>query len=189
MNIDGKPYRSIWLNADGWTVDIIDQTLLPHDFSICSLTCSHDAARAIRSMQVRGAPLIGATAAYGMALAMRENSDDGHVGRTAAQFLETRPTAVNLHWALSRMTRELLALPDIDGAYELEAGPGGAQCRRTSATPDLEMGIETLGARYLGAHRFATFARAGLVRGDDAAITTADRMFDWSALPWCPEDF
>jgi methylthioribose-1-phosphate isomerase len=111
MNIGGKPYRSIWLNSDGWSVDIIDQTRLPHDFSICSLTSTNDAAVAIRSMQVRGAPLIGATAAYGMALAMGERSDDAHIERTAAQLLETRPTAVNLRWALSRVSRELLSLP------------------------------------------------------------------------------
>lgn len=122
MNIDGKPYRSIWLNADGWSVDIIDQTQLPHDFSICSLMGVDEAAEAIRSMQVRGAPLIGATAAYGMALAMGKQTDDRHVERSAAQLLETRPTAVNLRWALSRMTGELLPLPAAarrDAAYDL----------------------------------------------------------------------
>jgi len=122
MKIGDKSYRSIWLNRDGWSVDIIDQTLLPHDFRIRTLKSVDDAAGAIRSMQVRGAPLIGATAAYGMALAMRKQADDGHIERTARMLLATRPTAVNLRWALSRMTEMLLPLPlneRSDAAYEL----------------------------------------------------------------------
>ena len=74
MNVDGAPYRTIWLGEDGWSVDIIDQTKLPHAFEVVRLARVSDAARAIRDMEVRGAPLIGATAAYGMALAMREDS-------------------------------------------------------------------------------------------------------------------
>jgi len=122
MKVGNKPYRSIWLNRDGWSVDIIDQTLLPHEFSIRPLKNPDDAAEAIRSMQVRGAPLIGATAAYGMALATRVQADDGYLQRTAQMLLATRPTAVNLRWALSRMNDALLALPAASreaAAYDL----------------------------------------------------------------------
>ena len=94
MRIDGKPYRTIWLADDGWSVEIIDQTRLPHDFAITRLTTLEEAAHAIRAMLVRGAPLIGATAAYGMALALRRNPDD--VGRAYDMLLATRPTAINL---------------------------------------------------------------------------------------------
>ena len=100
MKVDGKPYRSIWLDDDGWSVAIIDQTKLPHAFVETRLTTLDDAAHAIRSMQVRGAPLIGATAAYGMALAMRQDPSDAMLATAYDQLLATRPTAVNLRWAL-----------------------------------------------------------------------------------------
>lgn len=122
MKVGNKSYRSIWQNNDGWSVDIIDQTLLPHDFIIRSLKSEEDAAEAISSMRVRGAPLIGATAAYGMALAMRSRADDIHLVQSAQMLLETRPTAVNLRWALSRMTHALQPLPAIErpaAAYDL----------------------------------------------------------------------
>lgn len=122
MKIGGKPYRSIWLDDDGWSVDIIDQTRLPHELCIASLASPEDAAIAISTMQVRGAPLIGATAAYGMALAMRIHADDQDIERTAAMLLATRPTAVNLRWALSRLTRKLLGSTPSErpaAAYEL----------------------------------------------------------------------
>ena len=99
MRIDGKPFRSIWLNQDGWSVDIIDQTLLPHALAIHSLKSVDDAAEAIRTMRVRGAPLIGATAAYGMALAMKAQADDAMLEQARDLLLATRPTAVNLRWA------------------------------------------------------------------------------------------
>lgn len=103
MKIDGTPYRTIWLNKDGWSVAIIDQTRLPFELIVETLRSRDDAAHAIRSMQVRGAPLIGATAAYGMALAMREDPGDEHLQRSYALLLATRPTAVNLRWALDEM--------------------------------------------------------------------------------------
>jgi methylthioribose-1-phosphate isomerase len=109
MNVDGKPCRTIWLGADGWSVEIIDQTRLPHAFAIERVGSLEDAARAIRDMQVRGAPLIGATAAYGMALAMRADASDAHLKEAYATLALTRPTAVNLRWALDRM-RSVLAL-------------------------------------------------------------------------------
>jgi methylthioribose-1-phosphate isomerase len=102
VQVAGQPYRSIWLDEDGWAVRIIDQTLLPHDFRILRLETLKEAAHAIAEMQVRGAPLIGATAAYGLALALRERADDAHLEAAAKTLLATRPTAVNLRWALQR---------------------------------------------------------------------------------------
>src|SRR5437773_9663534 len=107
MQVDGVPYRTIWLSGDGRTVDIIDQTLLPHDFRIVRLEMLEDAARAIRTMQVRGAPLIGVTAAYGLCLALRADPSDAALERACAALLATRPTAVNLRWALARMRAAL----------------------------------------------------------------------------------
>src|SRR5687768_9112131 len=110
MKVDGKPYRTIWPAQDGWSVDIIDQTRLPHEFETVRLTSLDEAAHAIRAMLVRGAPLIGATAAYGMALALREDAGDRHLAHAHKILLATRPTAVNLHWALERMRRHLVEL-------------------------------------------------------------------------------
>jgi methylthioribose-1-phosphate isomerase len=111
MKIDGKDYRTIWLADDGWSVDIIDQTRLPHHFEIARLKNLEDAALAISDMLVRGAPLIGATAAYGMALAMHADHSDAMVALAHDTLLKTRPTAVNLKWALDRMRQKLSALP------------------------------------------------------------------------------
>jgi methylthioribose-1-phosphate isomerase len=111
MKVDGKHIRSIWLEPDGWTVSAIDQRLLPHDFVVARLTTCDAAADAIRSMLVRGAPLIGATAAYGMALAMRADSSDAALDRAYQKLIATRPTAINLKWALDEMRRLLRPLP------------------------------------------------------------------------------
>lgn len=108
MNVDGKPFRTIWLNDDGHTVEIIDQTKLPFEFIVIQLARCDDAATAIRDMWVRGAPLIGATAAYGMALAMDEDPSDENLGVAAEKLMATRPTAVNLRWAVDGM-KALLA--------------------------------------------------------------------------------
>jgi len=107
MNIDGKAFRTIFLAEDQWRVVIIDQTLLPHRFQLVHLSSLHDMARAISDMQVRGAPLIGAAAAYGMALAMRVDSSDASLHNAYDTLLQTRPTAVNLHWALDKMKAAL----------------------------------------------------------------------------------
>ena len=103
MKVDGTPYRTLWLAADGWAVEIIDQTKLPHAFVTVRLETVDATATAIRDMWVRGAPLIGATAAYGMALAMQADPTDANLERAVAQLLATRPTAVNLRWALDEM--------------------------------------------------------------------------------------
>ncbi len=113
MNVEGKHFRTIWLAGDGRSVEIIDQTKFPHRFEIVRLRSLDDAARAIRDMQVRGAPLIGATAAYGMALATCENAGDGALARAYETLHATRPTAINLKWALDRMMATLNPLgPD-----------------------------------------------------------------------------
>ncbi len=103
MKVDGKHTRSIWLEPDGWSVGVIDQTVLPHRFATLRLTTLADAAHAITSMQVRGAPLIGAAAAYGVCLALRADASDEALERAYATLLATRPTAINLKWALDEM--------------------------------------------------------------------------------------
>jgi methylthioribose-1-phosphate isomerase len=103
MKIDGKPTRTIWLEGDGATVGIIDQTLLPHRFVTARLATLQDAAHAIKSMQVRGAPLIGAAAAYGLWLALKADASDEALERAYATLHATRPTAINLKWALDEM--------------------------------------------------------------------------------------
>ncbi|HZV99054.1 MAG TPA: S-methyl-5-thioribose-1-phosphate isomerase [Methylophilaceae bacterium] len=111
MKVDGKPYRTIWLGPDGATVQAIDQTLLPHRFVVRDFKRMEDAERAIRTMIVRGAPLIGAAAAYGMALAMAEDPSDGMLVRAYETLLASRPTAVNLRWALDDLRALLSPLP------------------------------------------------------------------------------
>ena len=111
MKVNGKHTRTIWLEADGATVGTIDQTLLPHRFVTIVLTTLEDAARAIKTMQVRGAPLIGATAAFGMCLAARSDASDEALRCAYATLQATRPTAVNLKWALEEMMRVLRGAP------------------------------------------------------------------------------
>jgi S-methyl-5-thioribose-1-phosphate isomerase len=111
VNIKGKPYRTIWAAPDGWSVEIIDQTRLPHELAIVSLRTVEDAARAIKTMQVRGAPLIGATAAYGVCLALRADASDEALDGAIAFLAEQRPTAINLRWALEEMGRAVRNLP------------------------------------------------------------------------------
>jgi methylthioribose-1-phosphate isomerase len=103
MKVDGKPMRSIWLEPDGWSVGVIDQTALPHRFATARLLTLDDAAHAIRTMLIRGAPLIGATAAYGICLALRADASDEALDRAYAALIATRPTAINLKWALDEM--------------------------------------------------------------------------------------
>lgn len=111
MKVDGKHIRSIWLAPGGWSVAAVDQRRLPHEFVVARLTDCTEAADAIRTMLVRGAPLIGATAAYGVALAMRADSSDAALDRAYAMLIETRPTAINLRWALDEMRKTLQPLP------------------------------------------------------------------------------
>ena len=117
MNVNGKPTRTIWRGRDG-AVEIIDQTALPHAFVVRPLHTVAEVAHAIASMQVRGAPLIGAAAAYGLWLAMRADASDGALAAARAALAATRPTAVNLRWAL-----------DADG------GAAWRRCRPTRVRP------------------------------------------------------
>ncbi len=113
MRVEGRNWRPIWADPDGG-VGIIDQTRLPFEFVTARLDSAEDAARAIRDMLVRGAPLIGATAAYGMALAMREDASDAGIAAAHARLLATRPTAINLKWALDDMRARLSPLRAVD---------------------------------------------------------------------------
>jgi methylthioribose-1-phosphate isomerase len=110
MKVNGRHTRTIWVEADGG-VGIIDQTLLPHRFATATLTSVADVARAIRTMQVRGAPLIGAAAAYGICLALRADASDEGLERACRELLATRPTAINLKWALDEMVASVRNRP------------------------------------------------------------------------------
>ena len=133
MNVHGVPYRSIALADDGWSVDVIDQTRLPHEFEVINLTTLEQAAQAIETMIVRGAPLIGATAAYGVCLAVRDDATDESLAGACARLARTRPTAVNLRWALEAMQETLTPRPEsdrADAAYAL----AGRICEEDVAT-------------------------------------------------------
>ncbi len=112
MHVDGKPTRTIWPDKDG-RISIVDQTRLPHEFVICELATLAEAAIAIKDMKVRGAPLIGIAAAYGVALAMRQDSSDSGLDAACATLAAARPTAVNLTWALAAMRAYLQPLPPL----------------------------------------------------------------------------
>ncbi|MDP2122979.1 MAG: S-methyl-5-thioribose-1-phosphate isomerase [Parvibaculum sp.] len=103
MKIDGIPYRTIRVADDGWSVEVIDQTRLPHEFALVRLETADDCARAIKDMNVRGAPLIGATAAYGICLALRADPSDASLEAACVLLGATRPTAVNLKYAIDEM--------------------------------------------------------------------------------------
>ena len=111
MRIDGRAFRTIWLGEDGASVEVIDQRALPHRFVLRILTTDAEAADAIADMTVRGAPLIGAAGAYGMALAMHADPSDAGLACAYERLLVARPTAVNLRWALDRMRTRLSPLP------------------------------------------------------------------------------
>lgn len=122
MRIGGKPYRTIWRHGDGVSIEIIDQTRLPHALETVTLRTLADAAHAIRSMQVRGAPLIGVTAAYGLCLALRDDARDAALAAAGDVLVAQRPTAVNLRWAVERMRATLRPRPASDrvaAAYAL----------------------------------------------------------------------
>jgi len=148
MQVDGKPFRTIWLDDDGRRVRIIDQTKLPHAFETVVLSTLDEAAAAITTMQVRGAPLIGATAAYGVCLATGEDRSDAALDAACEQLLQTRPTAVNLRWALDDM-RELLANTPPERRIE-------AAYRRAAEICDEDVGIN----RAIGEHGAEHIVRA-----------------------------
>ena len=106
MKIEGKDYKTIWFENN--IVKIIDQTKLPHIFLIKELKTSDDAVNAIKNMEVRGAPLIGATAAYGLVLSIIENNDLDFLKKSSEKLINSRPTAINLKWAVDRMLKKIL---------------------------------------------------------------------------------
>jgi methylthioribose-1-phosphate isomerase len=140
MKIQGRHYRTIWPTQDGRAVEVIDQTKLPHRFETLRLSTLDEAAHAIRSMVVRGAPLIGATAAYGLALALRDNASDEALDRAHDLLLGTRPTAVNLRWALKRVCDAVRNRPRETRAL--------AAWREAAAICDEDVGI----CRRIGEH-------------------------------------
>jgi methylthioribose-1-phosphate isomerase len=126
MNIDGKPWRTIWLEpggggSGGWSIGVIDQTLLPHQFTTRTLRSCDDAAEAIRTMVVRGAPLIGVTGAYGLMLALQADPSDGSLAAAFDLLNATRPTAINLRWALERVRAKVQPLPPGERAEAAKA--------------------------------------------------------------------
>jgi methylthioribose-1-phosphate isomerase len=158
MKVSGKSYRSIWLADDGWSVGIIDQTVLPHAFVTRRLAVLDDAVEAINVMRVRGAPLIGATAAYGLCLALRADRSDAAVDRAYDRLLATRPTAINLRWALDRMRG---ALRDQPAARRLEIAyrAAAAICDEDVAT-----------CRAIGRHGAALIAAVHERAGNSRAV-------------------
>ncbi|MFQ5548501.1 MAG: S-methyl-5-thioribose-1-phosphate isomerase [Woeseia sp.] len=121
MKVRGQAYRTIWVAENSETVRVIDQTRLPHDFVIAELDTVEQAVHAIKHMLVRGAPLIGATAAYGLCLAMRKDPGDDNLRAAYDALMSSRPTAVNLRWALERVYQAIRSLPVLERqrkAYE-----------------------------------------------------------------------
>jgi len=107
MKIEGKEYRTIWFDEKNQAVKIIDQTKLPHKFTIKDLKTVKDVINAVKTMEVRGAPLIGATAAYGLVLSILENNDQSFLKKSSEDLINSRPTAINLKWAVERMMKKL----------------------------------------------------------------------------------
>jgi methylthioribose-1-phosphate isomerase len=178
MKIDGQEMRTIWLASDAESVGIIDQTLLPYRFATARLATLADTVRAIKTMQVRGAPLIGAAAAYGVWLALREDASDENLERAAAALLAARPTAINLKWALDQMLAAVRNRPrservaaalrrageiaDEDVAINLEIGRHGLKI------------IEEIAARKKGARvNVLTHCNAGWLATVDWGTATA----------------
>ena len=157
MKVEGKPYRTIWPAGDG-TVEIIDQTRLPHEFATLRLATPGAAADAIRTMQVRGAPLIGATAAFGVALAMSDDGSDRALAAACRELGATRPTAVNLGWALDRMQALLAPLAPSERAE--------AAWRRAIEIADEDVAL----CRAIGEHGLALIRDAFEAAGSERPV-------------------
>jgi methylthioribose-1-phosphate isomerase len=140
MKIHGKQMRSIWVEGDGASVGIVDQTQLPHRFATAGIATLEDTARAIKAMQVRGAPLIGAAAAYGVWLALRVDTSDEALERAYATLMGTRPTAINLQWALDEMLAAVCNRPRAERAE--------AALRRASEIADEDVAINQAIGRH-----------------------------------------
>ncbi len=178
MKVNDVSMRTIWVESDGASIAIIDQTQLPHRFATARVSTLEDSARAIKTMQVRGAPLIGATAAYGMWLALRADASDENLERAYAQLLATRPTAINLKWALDEMMAAVRNRPRGERA--------AAALRRANEIADEDVAInqaigrhglqliEEIAARKLGAAvNVLTHCNAGWLATVDWGTATA----------------
>jgi methylthioribose-1-phosphate isomerase len=132
MLINGKWMRSVWIEPDGWSVGIIDQTKLPHALKTLRLASLDDVAHAISSMQTRGAPMIGAVAAYGLAIALRIDASDATLEQAYAALIATRPTAVNLRWALDEMVAAVRNQPR-DARVDVAYARAAAICEEDAA--------------------------------------------------------
>ncbi|MCI0735686.1 MAG: S-methyl-5-thioribose-1-phosphate isomerase [Beijerinckiaceae bacterium] len=154
MLAGGKAFRTIWPGSDAESVQVIDQTRLPHEFVVVSITTLDEAARAIEDMQVRGAPLIGVTAAYGLALAMRAEPSDTNLETACAALAATRPTGVNLRWVIREMRQYLLGLPSEQRALAAFAQAGAI------AEQDVSL-CHAIGVHGLGIIRAAAARKQG----------------------------
>ncbi len=178
MKVDGTHRRTIWLEPDGWAVGVIDQTRLPHRFVTVRLETLADAARAIRTMIVRGAPLIGAAAAYGLCLALRADAGDAAFAHATATLAATRPTAINLRWALDQIAATVRPLPPaqrVDAAYRraAEICEEDVVINQAIGRHGLRL-IETLAARKAGAPvNILTHCNAGWLATVDWGTATA----------------
>ncbi len=162
MNVGDRHYRTIWLNGDGWSVDLIDQRWLPHDFRVVNVNTVDGIAVAIREMWVRGAPLIGVAAAYGVAMRMREDASDAALDAVWEKLHATRPTAINLRWALDDMRNLLRPLPVSQRA--------AAAYRRAAEIADEDVEIN----RAIGTHGLEIIRKiaAGKKPGEPVNILT-----------------
>ena len=162
MNVGDRHYRTIWLNGDGWSVDLIDQRWLPHDFRVVNVKTVDGIAVAIREMWVRGAPLIGVAAAYGVAMRMREDASDAALDAVWEKLHATRPTAINLRWALDDMRGLLRPLPVAQRA--------AAAYARAGQIADEDVAIN----RAIGAHGLEVIRKiaAGKKPGEPVNILT-----------------
>ncbi len=179
MKVGDRHYRTIWLNADGRSVDIIDQRWLPHEFRIVTLKTVADVATAIRDMWVRGAPLIGVTAAYGVAIAMGGDASDAGLDAVWETLHKTRPTAINLKWALDEMRKFLRALPEAQrqaAAYvrAAEIAEEDVELNRAMGRHGLEI-IKKIAARKKPGERvnILTHCNAGWLATVDYGTATA----------------
>ncbi|WP_407522406.1 S-methyl-5-thioribose-1-phosphate isomerase [Methylobacterium oryzisoli] len=160
MKIDGQPFRTIFPEPGGDAVLVIDQTRLPFAFEIRRLATVEEAADAIRTMVVRGAPLIGVTAAYGLALGLRRDPSDTGLERAVAMLAATRPTAVNLRWALDRLSASLRPLPP-----DARAGQAFAEAGRVAEE-------DVANCRAIGEHGARLIARAASAKGGRVNVLT-----------------
>ena len=177
MNIDGKAWRTIWLEQGGRSVGVIDQTRLPHAFETRSLASLDQAAEAIATMVVRGAPLIGVTGAYGLMLALQVDPSDRALAAAFEQLLATRPTAVNLQWALERVRALVAPLPAAERA-------GAAQAEAAAiAEEDVAM-AEAIGEHGLALFREIAARRPAARQGQPLNVLTHCNAGGLATVDW-----